>query len=75
MQHINIICDTMQDIRELLEYIKPRFINYSGFYGKLIIKCNVCHKNKDILLNIVCKSKLIYRKLKRELNLICGVAY
>lgn len=75
MQQINIICDTLQDMRNLLEYIKPRFNIYSGFYTKLIIMCCVSDNNKDILLNIVCKSKFIFRKFKRELNLICGVAY
>lgn len=75
MQQVNIICETSQDINNLIDYIKPRLNNYSGFYTKLIIKCNVTAHKQSILLNIVCKSKLIYRKLKRELNLICGVAY
>jgi len=75
MQQVNIICETSQDINNLIDYIKPRFNNYNGFYTKLIIKCNVTDHKQSILLNIVCKSKYIFTKLKRELNLICGVAY
>lgn len=67
MQTYNIICGNMQDIKNISNYIKPRFNNYNGFYTRLIIKCNVTINNNDVLLIILCKSKFIYRTLKKQL--------
>lgn len=75
MQTYNIKCCSFKDVENISNYIKPRFNNYSGFYSSLIIKCNVTIKREMVLLNIVCSSRAIFRKLKRELNLFCGVSY
>lgn len=75
MQTYNINCCSFKDVENLKDYIKPRFNNYNGFYTHLIIKCNVTINNNVVLLNIRCKSKAIFSKLKRELNIISGVSY